>query len=99
MKTTYSPAPAYAPRKGVIKVQPHCGFRIIDGNSHQLGTSDSQLLYLNGSRNYIRRIGVGHRLHDHRRSAANRNSPFSVTDCRMPAVAPCKRTGNDWKFH
>ena len=53
----------------------HGGGRLrrIDGDAHEFGAGHRQLLDLDGRLDRIDRVGVGHRLHPHRRIAANRD--------------------------
>ena len=50
------------------------GLRCIDGNPNNFRASQSELLDLNGRRNRISRIGVGHGLNQHRGRAANQRT-------------------------
>ncbi|MCG3775837.1 MAG: hypothetical protein JW395_2683 [Nitrospira sp.] len=45
--------------------------RRVHGNAHQLGPGLGQLDALRGGRERVLRVGVGHRLHHHRRAAAH----------------------------
>ena len=47
------------------------GLGRVDGNAHQFGAGLRQFLDLDGRTNGVHRIGIGHRLHTHRRIAAD----------------------------
>ena len=52
----------------------------INGNAHQLRTGTRELCHLYCSGNFIFRIGIGHGLHHHRRTAANCDGPYTDAD-------------------
>jgi hypothetical protein len=47
--------------------------RRVDGDAHQLRTGARQLLHLLGGRLRVGSVGIGHRLHHHRRAAADQH--------------------------
>ena len=50
------------------------GFVVVDGDAHQLRARQRQLFDLNGGADGVGGVGVGHRLHAHRRAAAHRHA-------------------------
>ena len=71
------------------------GFRRIDGDADELRSGERELLDLDRGADRVDRVGVGHRLHAHRRVAADRDDVRSPDDPRLARAARRRRRGHD----
>ena len=63
-------------------------FRRIDGDTHHLRPSQGQLLDLDRGPDGVRRIGIGHGLHTHRRVTTHRHHTATPHNTRLARPAP-----------
>ena len=67
---------------------------IVDRQAHQFGTAAGKLGDLSCAGDHIRRVGIGHRLHDHRCSTADQDRTNADTDAVTPRHRAIGRTAH-----